>query len=97
MLHWMFTKINVLYFLVYKNCYANNIRNEIISENKAMASVSANPIMAILNKSFLRVGFLAIPNKSAPKINPIPIPAPVSPDVASPAPIFCAACSSIKI
>jgi hypothetical protein len=29
-------------------------------------------------------------------MNPIPIPAPASPEVDSPAPIFCAACSNIK-
>ncbi len=31
------------------------------------------------------------------KINPIPIPAPASPNVDRPAPIFCAACSNIVI
>ena len=62
-----------------------------------MASVRANPKIATLNKSFVIVGFLEIPKIKELKISPIPIPAPVSPNVASPAPIFCAACNSIKI
>lgn len=34
-------------------------------------------------------GFLEIESTKQPKIRPIPIPAPVNPEVANPAPIFC--------
>ena len=61
-----------------------------------MASVKANPKIATLNKSSFKFGFLEIPNINEPNITPIPRPAPVSPKVASPAPIFCAACNNIK-
>lgn len=76
--------------------YTNKIRNAIINANRAIASVKANPKIADLNKSSFRFGFLEIPTINEAKINPIPIPAPASPKVESPAPIFCAACNSIK-
>ena len=40
-------------------------------------------------------GFLEIPKIKEPKTIPIPAPAPASPNVARPAPIFCAACNNI--
>lgn len=52
-----------------------------------MASVKANPKIAILKSSSFKLGFLAIDNKNDPKTLPIPIPAPANPNVASPAPI----------
>lgn len=76
--------------------YTNKIRKAIINANKAIASVNANPKIADLNKSSFKLGFLEIPMINDAKINPIPIPAPASPKVESPAPIFCAACNSIK-
>lgn len=59
-----------------------------------MASVRANPNIAALNKSSFNIGFLEIPDIRDAKISPIPIPAPASPQVDRPAPIFCAACKS---
>ena len=50
--------------------------------------------MAALNKSSFNIGFLEIPDIKDAKISPIPIPAPASPQVDRPAPIFCAACKS---
>jgi hypothetical protein len=73
---------------------ANNSRNTTIKANSAIASVSANPNIAILNSSSFKLGFLAIPKTSAPKTVPIPTPAPASPMVASPAPMYLAACSN---
>lgn len=74
----------------------NKIKKEIIKANKAMASVSANPKIAVLNKSSFNKGFLAIPEIRDAKIRPIPTPAPARPNVDRPAPIFCAACSNIR-
>lgn len=70
--------------------------NAIIKANKAIASVNANPIIAILNNSSFNDGFLEIPKTKALNILPIPIPAPASPIVAKPAPIHLAACNNIK-
>lgn len=53
-----------------------------------MASVKAKPKIAALNKSSLNIGFREIPDIKDAKINPIPIPAPASPQVDRPAPIF---------
>ena len=72
-------------------CYTNKIKNANIKANKAIASVKANPKIAILNKSSFKFGLRAIPKIKEPKITPIPSPAPVNPNVAKPAPIFCAA------
>ena len=60
-----------------------------------MASVKANPRIAVLNRSSFNNGFLEIPEIKEANIIPIPTPAPASPQVDSPAPIFCAACTSI--
>lgn len=65
---------------------ANSNKNTIISTKSAMASVKANPRIAILNNSSFNEGFLEIPKIRALKITPIPIPAPVKPIVAIPAP-----------
>lgn len=61
-----------------------------------MASVNANPRIATLNNSSLNDGFLAIPRTNALNIAPIPIPAPVKPMVANPAPINFPACGTTK-
>ena len=85
-----------LIFLVNLNFhYTNKIKNAIIKENKAIASVSAKPSIAVLNKSLFKFGFLEIPINNAANIIPIPTPAPAKPKVAKPAPIFCAACNNI--
>lgn len=75
--------------------YKNKIKNAIIKANKAIASVKANPKIASLNKSSFKLGFLAVPIIKAPKITPIPTPAPANPTVDNPAPIFCAAANNI--
>lgn len=61
-----------------------------------MASVKANPKIAILNNSSFSEGFLEIPKTKAPNTVPIPTPAPANPIVAKPAPIYLAACNSTK-
>ena len=60
-----------------------------------MASVKANPKIAILNNSSFKEGFRAIPTTRAAKTLPIPTPAPAKPMVANPAPIYLAACNDI--
>ena len=60
-----------------------------------MASVNANPKIAILNNSSLKDGFLEIPTTKAPKTVPIPTPAPANPMVARPAPKNLADCNKI--
>ena len=76
--------------------YTNKIKNSIIKAKSAIASVNANPKIAKRNMSSFKVGFLEVPRINDPKINPIPIPAPASPEVDNPAPIFCAACNNIN-
>ena len=75
---------------------ANKIKNPIINENNAIASVNANPKIASLNNSSFKEGFLATPITNAPNTVPIPTPAPASPIVANPAPINLAACNNIN-
>jgi len=53
-----------------------------------MASVKAKPKIANLNKLSSTVGFLEVPSTKDAKTSPIPIPAPASPVVDKPAPIF---------
>ena len=53
-----------------------------------MASVKANPRIAVLNKSSFRRGFLEIPAINEANIRPMPTPAPARPKVDSPAPIL---------
>lgn len=64
--------------------------------NKAIASVRANPKIAILNNSSFNDGFLEIPKTNALNTAPIPIPAPANPIVAKPAPINLADCGTIN-
>jgi hypothetical protein len=75
---------------------ANSNKKIIINVNRAIASVSANPRIAILNNSSFNDGFREIPRTRAPKIIPIPTPAPANPTVPKPAPIYLAACGSIN-
>ena len=84
--------------LINKKSYkANKIKKPIINENNAIASVKANPKIAILNNSSFKEGFLDIPITKAPKTVPIPTPAPAKPMVAKPAPINFADCNNIII
>ena len=75
---------------------AKRNKKTIISAKRAIASVKANPKIAILKSSSFKDGFLEIPITKAPNTVPIPTPAPAKPIVASPAPIYFAACNSIK-
>ena len=87
---------NINYKLTSFKIYnANKIKKPIINENKAIASVSANPKIANLNNSSLKDEFLEIPITKAPKTVPIPTPAPANPIVANPAPINFADCKFI--
>lgn len=88
----MYTYIDTYFF--YK---AKRNKKTIISANRAMASVNANPKIAILKSSSFKDGFLEIPITKAPNTVPIPTPAPAKPIVANPAPIYFAACNSIKL
>lgn len=76
---------------------ANNIKKAIINANNAIASVNANPNIAILNNSSFKEGLRDVPKTKAPKTVPIPIPAPAKPIVANPAPIHFAACNNIEV
>ena len=59
--------------------------------NKPVASANAKPKIVNENKDERKEGFLAVPLIKAANTNPIPIPAPVNPDDANPAPINLAA------
>lgn len=62
-----------------------------------MASVNANPKIAVRVSSCCNEGFLEIPNTNEPKTLPIPTPAPAKPIVASPAPINFDDCNNISL
>ena len=66
--------------------YKNKIKKAIIKANNAIASVNANPKIANLNNSSFKLGFLDTPKIKAPKIAPIPTPAPANPTVDNPDP-----------
>ena len=76
--------------------YEYRTRNETISANSPVASARANPRIANENSCPLRAGFRAVDEISDEKICPIPIPAPVSPIAASPAPMYFAAANIFK-
>lgn len=61
--------------------------------NNPTASVKEKPIIAKVNKSDLREGFLAVALTKLPNTIPAPIAAPVNPIVAIPAPINFDACN----
>jgi hypothetical protein len=89
-------------FIVYLNFkeyyfyYEYNTKKEIISENKPVASAKANPKIAKVNNWFRTCGFRAVDAIKEEKINPIPIPAPINPEQANPAPIYFAATNILK-
>ena len=87
-----YVPIEILHAIDYN---AKRIKNAIINEKSAMASVSANPRIASLNNSSFKEGFRETPITNAPNTVPIPTPAPASPIVASPAPIDLAACNNM--
>ena len=71
--------------------YEYSTRNETIRANSPVASARANPRIAYVNSCPRRAGFRAVEEIRDEKIEPIPIPAPVSPIAASPAPMYFAA------
>lgn len=77
--------------------YEYRTRNETISANSPVASARANPRIANENSCPLRAGFRAVDEISDEKICPIPIPAPVSPIAASPAPMYFAAANMVEL
>ena len=62
-----------------------------------MASAKAKPKIAKVNNWPLTWGFLAVEAIKEEKINPIPIPAPISPEQANPAPIYFAATKILNL
>ena len=83
--------------------YENKITNAITRAKSAIASTRANPNIVIVKTSFLAAGFLPTAVIKAAKTLPIPIPAPITPITANPAPnylspstssIFTSLCSS---
>lgn len=68
------------------------IRNAIIRANSPVASDRAKPRIAIVNIVGRTEGFRAIPPIRLANTTPTPIPAPIRPIEASPAPIYLAAC-----
>jgi hypothetical protein len=77
--------------------YEYRTRNETISAKSPVASARANPRIAYENSCPLRAGFRAVDEISDEKICPIPIPAPVSPIAASPAPMYFAAANMVEL
>lgn len=77
-------KILEFFFII----YVNKIKKPNINENKAIASVKANPKIANLKSSSFKVGFPVSEYINEENTAPIPTPAPVSPAVAKPAPTF---------
>ena len=57
---------------------AKRIKNAIINETNAIASVNAKPKIASLNNSSFKEGFLEIPITNAPNTVPISAPAPTN-------------------
>ena len=71
--------------------YEYRTRNETIRANSPVASARANPRIAYVNSCPRSAGFRAVDEIRDEKIDPIPIPAPVSPIAARPAPTYFAA------
>lgn len=79
------------------NYYENRIKKDIIKANRPVASAKANPKIANGNTVDLIPGFLATDDIKLPKIVPIPIPAPISPEAPNPAPIYRNPCTILCI
>ena len=82
--------------LINKN-YEYSTRKLIISANSPVASARANPRIANENNCPRSAGFRAVEEISDEKICPIPIPAPVSPIAANPAPMYFAAANMVEL
>jgi hypothetical protein len=77
--------------------YEYRTRNEIISAKSPVASARANPKIAYEKSCPRRAGFRAVEAIRDEKILPIPIPAPVSPIAANPAPMYFAAANMLCV
>lgn len=64
--------------------------------NSPVASARANPRIAYVNSCPRIAGFRAVEAINDENTDPIPIPAPVRPIAANPAPMYFAACNIIK-
>jgi len=69
----------------------------IINANNANASTNAKPNIVIVNTCSLASGFLPTAEINAAKIEPIPIPEPMTPKTAIPAPNSFADSISMKL
>lgn len=67
-----------------------------MSANNPVASARANPRIAYVNSCPRSAGFRAVEAISDENTEPIPIPAPVSPIAARPAPMYFAAAAIVK-
>jgi len=75
--------------------YPDEVEEDIIGAESAIASVKANPKRAYRSNSCFNDGLREIPMINEPKTVPIPAPAPANPIAAAPPPIFLAASRSI--
>lgn len=63
---------------------------------RPVASASAKPRIAYVNSCPRIAGFRAVDEIRAENTEPIPIPAPVRPIAANPAPMYFAACNMLR-
>ena len=82
-------------FIKLYKVYPNKMTSAITNANNAIASTKAKPNIVIVKTSPLAAGFLPTAWINYEKIFPIPIPDPITPITARPAPITFAASISI--
>lgn len=87
--------ITYLYNILINN-YEYRTRNETIRANSPVASARANPRIAYVNNCPRTPGFRAVEEINDENTEPIPIPAPVRPIAARPAPMYFAACNILS-
>jgi hypothetical protein len=76
--------------------YEYKIKKQTIKANRPVASHKAKPNTAYCMNWFFIWGFLAVAVINEPNTTPIPAPAPIKPEQATPAPIYLAAANIIK-